>query len=70
MPNEFQLLFSSEQHPATGISIGIPNKEDGIPKYFSVVRMMKKAKVSKLYGYLDTIAFKFSPIPVSVRCMK
>ena len=70
MPNESHLLFSSEQHPATGLSIGIPYKEVAIPKYSSVVRMMKKAKVSKIYSYLDTIAFKFSPITVSVRCMK
>ena len=31
MPNESQLLFSSEQHPATGIAFGIPNKEVSIP---------------------------------------
>ena len=31
MPNESQLLFLSEQHPATGISIGIPNNEISIP---------------------------------------
>ena len=31
MPNKSQLFFLSDQHPATGISIGIPNKEGSIP---------------------------------------
>ena len=30
-PKESQVLFLSEQHPATGISIGIPNKEGSSP---------------------------------------
>ena len=36
MPYESQLLFLSERHPATGIAIGIPNKEVSIPSDYCV----------------------------------